>query len=90
VDTFLQMLHRERSGQRVLIVTHGGTIRCLRFVLERWDYRQAARWNPGPPSNCGVTTYRGSEGGTLELEDYNQVYWTVGAPEDGRSPATVD
>lgn len=84
VDTFLHMLHRERSGQRVLIVTHGGTIRCLRFVLEHWNYHEATVWRPSPPANCGVTTYRANEHGALELEDYNQVYWTVGSPEDGR------
>jgi broad specificity phosphatase PhoE len=91
VDTFLSRLFRERAGQRVLVVTHGGTIRCLRFVLERWEYRQVSELlRADPPKNCGVTTYRAGAGGELALEDYNRVYWTVGSPEDGRSPSTVD
>ncbi len=86
VHMFLDVLFRDRIGQKVLVVTHGGTIRCFRFALERWHYRQAARWPPGQaPANCGVTVYRCNESGDhLELEDYNRVYWTVGSPEDGR------
>jgi len=84
VDTFLTSLYREQAGKRVLLVTHGGTIRCLRFVLERWDYAQAARMLAQPPANCGVTTYVPNGDGELSLDAYNQVYWTVGAPEDGR------
>ena len=84
VDTFLTSLYREQAGKRVLLVTHGGTIRCLRFVLERWEYAQAARMLTHPPANCGVTTYVPNGDGDLTLEEYNRVYWTVGAPEDGR------
>jgi broad specificity phosphatase PhoE len=82
VDIFLTALHRDHEGQRVLVVSHGGTIRCLRFLLERWDYQQPERLlREDPPANCGVTTYRRTEGGDLALEDYNRVYWTVGTPE---------
>jgi len=86
VHTFLNTLFRDRVGQKVLVVTHGGTIRCFRFALERWGYQQASqRLGDQAPVNCGVTTYRCSDSGDrLELEDYNRVYWTVGAPEDGR------
>lgn len=86
VHTFLDTLFRDRVGQKVLVVTHGGTLRCFRFALERWDYERAASWPPGgSPANCGVTTYRCAPSGDhLELEDYNRVYWTVGSPEDGR------
>jgi broad specificity phosphatase PhoE len=67
-----------------MLVTHGGTIRCLRFALEGWGYQQAEKWPPGQsPANCGVTTYQ-STGERLELQAYNEVYWTVGAAEDGR------
>jgi broad specificity phosphatase PhoE len=85
VHTFLDTLFRDRAGQKILVVTHGGTIRCFRFLLERWDYQRAASWPPGQaPANCGVTTYRCAAGGDrLELEEYNRVYWTVGSPEDG-------
>jgi probable phosphoglycerate mutase len=86
VHTFLDTLFRDRAGQKVLVVTHGGTIRCLRFALERWNYQQAERWPPGQsPANCGVTVYRVADGGDrLELAEYNKVYWTVGSPEDGQ------
>ena len=29
----------------VAVVTHGGTLRCFRYLLERWDYEQATTWN---------------------------------------------
>jgi 2,3-bisphosphoglycerate-dependent phosphoglycerate mutase len=89
VHTFLDTLFRDRAGQKILVVTHGGTLRCFRFLLERWDYARAAAWPEGQaPANCGVTTYRCAESGDhLELEEYNRVYWTVGSPEDGVSPA---
>jgi broad specificity phosphatase PhoE len=85
VDTFLATLDRERAGQRVLVVAHGGTIRCLRYLLERWEYEKVSDLlRDDPPINCGVTTYTSAAGRGLELEDYNRVYWTVGSPEDGR------
>jgi len=85
VHTFLDTLFRDRAGQKILVVTHGGTIRCFRFALERWNYEQAQKWPPGQePANCGVTVYRCAESGDrMDLEDYNTVCWTVGAAEDG-------
>lgn len=80
VHTFLDTLFRDRAGQKILVVTHGGTIRCFRFTLERWNYEQAQRWPAGQhPVNCGVTVYRVADtGDRMELHQYNQVYWTVG------------
>ncbi|MEV0128001.1 histidine phosphatase family protein [Dactylosporangium sp. NPDC050688] len=85
VHTFLDTLFRDRPGQKIMVVTHGGTLRCFRFLLERWDYQRAQRWPEGQtPANCGVTTYRlAASGEQLELEDYNRVYWTVGSATDG-------
>ena len=81
VHTFLDTLFRDRSGQKILVITHGGTIRCFRFLLERWGYDDVSLWPS--PSNCGVTTYRSADGeDRLELEEYNRVYWNVGSPED--------
>lgn len=83
VHTFLSDLFRDHAGQKIMVVTHGGTLRCFRFLLEGWSYSQAQRWPDGQsPANCGVTTYRDTGEG-LELEDYNRVYWTVGSPADG-------
>jgi 2,3-bisphosphoglycerate-dependent phosphoglycerate mutase len=85
VHTFLDTLFRDRAGQKILVVTHGGTIRCFRFALERWDYDRAQKWPPGEaPANCGVTVYRAAPSGDrMELDEYNRVYWTVGSAEDG-------
>ena len=78
VYLFLNMIFRDRAGQNVLVATHGGTLRCFRFLLEHWDYEQALKWPPGQsPKNCGVTVYEYSpKAGRLELKSYNDVYWT--------------
>lgn len=77
VYAFINMIFRDRAGQRVWVVTHGGTIRAFRFVLERWNYEQALKWPEGQsPKNCGVTVYDYDEPGErLVLKDYNKVYW---------------
>ena len=76
VYLFINMLFRDRAGQRVLVVTHGGTLRCFRFLLEHWNYEQALSWPPGEsPKNCGVTVYRYNETAErLLLKDYNRTY----------------
>lgn len=73
--TFLNKLFRDRAGQNIMIVTHGGTLKCFRFLLEHWDYERALKWPPGEgPHNCGVTTYEfNRELGRLELKNYNEV-----------------
>lgn len=77
VHSFLDILIRDRAGERVLVITHGGTLRAFRFLLEQWDYAQAERSIHADPSdNCGVTTYTYSrERGHLTLQEYNHVYW---------------
>jgi broad specificity phosphatase PhoE len=37
VTNLLSSLHRENSGQNVLLVSHGEFIRAVRLVLERWS-----------------------------------------------------
>ncbi len=73
---FLNMLFRDRAGQKVFAVTHGGTLRLFRYLLEHWTYEQALKWPPGQsPKNCGVTTYRFDEAeGRLKLVEYNRVF----------------
>jgi broad specificity phosphatase PhoE len=77
VHLFLNMLFRDHVGQRILVVTHAGTLRCFRFLLEHWDYEQALASPPGQgPENCGVTAYRyDHDKGSLALEEYNAVLW---------------
>jgi len=77
VYTFLNMLFRDRAGKKILVVTHGGTLRCFRYLLERWTYDQALKWPDGQsPKNCGVTTYMyDREQERLILKNYNKVYY---------------
>lgn len=77
VYLFLNMLFRDRAGMNILVVTHGGTKRCIRFLLEHWGYDRGTSWPPGEsPKNCGVTVYEYDEATKrLVLQDYNKVYW---------------
>ena len=74
---FLNMIYERRAGQTVFVATHGGTLRCFRFLIEHWDYDRALKWPPGQsPENCGVTVYRCDDSGQhLKLEAYNEVFW---------------
>jgi len=76
VYLFINMLFRDRAGQKILVVTHGETLRCFRFLLEHWNYGQALQWPPGQkPENCGVTVYAyDSNEEHLVLKEYNAVY----------------
>jgi broad specificity phosphatase PhoE len=58
-------------------VIHGGTIRCFRFLLERWDYEPPLQWQEGEsPKNCGITACRyDGRAGRLVLQEYNTVAW---------------
>ncbi len=73
VYIFMNMLFRDRAGQKILVVTHGGTLRCIRYLLERWTYKQAEKWPQGQtPKNCGVTYYlHNEELNRLVLGEYN-------------------
>ena len=77
VYLFVNMLFRDRGGKKILVVTHGGTLRCFRFILERWDYNQALKWPPGEsPKNCSLTIYDyNSSLSKLVLREHNKVYW---------------
>jgi broad specificity phosphatase PhoE len=77
VYTFFNSLFRDRAGKKVWVVLHGGTLRAVRFLLERWTYDQALTWPEGKsPENCGVTIYNFNTGkGKLVLQEYNTVAW---------------
>ena len=77
VHLLLNMLFRDRAGQKVLLVTHGGTIRVIRSLLEHWDYDRSSSWAPDKsPANCSVTAYQYDDvQRRLVLEDYNTVYY---------------
>lgn len=76
VYTFLNMLFRDRAGKRVLVVTHGGTLRCFRFLLERWTFDQVAReLETYRTPNCCVTSYCfDAASGRLQLDRLNDVF----------------
>jgi len=77
VYAFLQKVARTMAGKRVLVVSHAGTLYCLRYVLEGWTYEEAdRRFTTEPMPNCAVTSYRFDEGARrLELCDAAQVFW---------------
>lgn len=52
---FLEKVYRDRDGQNVWFICHGGTIRCTRFNIEHWSPEEFTN-NPGP-HNCGITVY---------------------------------
>jgi broad specificity phosphatase PhoE len=59
VYLFLNMLFRDRAGQRILVATHGGTLRAFRSMLERWPVEDIpALLKDCKTPNCGVTVYQ--------------------------------
>jgi broad specificity phosphatase PhoE len=79
VYLFLGMLFRERAGQRVLVVTHGGTLRVFRYLLERWTHDEfIARWDADHVPNCAVTSYAFDPAlKRLTLRTLNAVHWSA-------------
>ena len=74
---FLSMLFRDRGGQRVLVVTHGGTLWMLRMLLERWTWEETEdRFRTGSVPQCSVTDYVfDPNSGRLVLHELTRVYW---------------
>jgi broad specificity phosphatase PhoE len=77
VYLFLGMLFRDRAGARVLVVSHGGTLRVFRYLLERWTHDEfVSKWDSDPVHNCAVTTYAfDRDGARLALRTLNAVHW---------------
>jgi 2,3-bisphosphoglycerate-dependent phosphoglycerate mutase len=76
VYMFLQELFRSRVGGTVFIVTHAGTMRSFRYLIEQWTHEQIDDAEASP--NCAVTAYRydeGESGHGLVLETGNSVFW---------------
>jgi broad specificity phosphatase PhoE len=80
VHTFLDELARTHAGRRLLVVTHAGTLRCFRYVLEEWTYDQAEhRFAHELIPNCSVTSYEYDPArGRLAVRDEARVYWNRG------------
>jgi 2,3-bisphosphoglycerate-dependent phosphoglycerate mutase len=77
VYLFLGMLFRDRSQRRILIVSHAGTLRVFRYLLERWTHDEfIERWDSEHIPNCAVTTYAfDATEGRLLLRTLNVVHW---------------
>jgi 2,3-bisphosphoglycerate-dependent phosphoglycerate mutase len=77
VSAFLQKVARTMAGRRILVVTHGGTLWCFRYVLERWTYEEAERrFRTETNPNCSVTWYRyDDDAKRLRLEEAGRVFW---------------
>lgn len=76
VTFFLEHLRREHAGKRIMLVTHGGTIRAFRYVLDELDYAQAEELvEQTVVRNAGVTVYRPDDTGRLVLGEYDTVHW---------------
>lgn len=75
VYQFIGMLYEDHADEKVLVVTHAGTIRAFRFLLEKWNYEQAIAWPKGSePKNCGITIYDyDNTTKHLKLGEYNTV-----------------
>jgi broad specificity phosphatase PhoE len=82
VYLFLGMLFRDRARQKVLVVSHGGTLRVFRYLLERWTHDEfLQRWESEPVQNCAVTSYAfDPAAGHLKLRGLNVVHWQTERP----------
>lgn len=78
VRLFLELELPKYSGQVVYVVTHGGTLRCFRFLLENLTYDQVRSWSnvpEGHPDNCGINTYSWTADGEIFRQRHNEVLW---------------
>jgi len=56
--SLLEMISREHSGERVLIVAHQVIVNCLRYLVESLDEHEILAIDRlGDVPNCGVTWY---------------------------------
>lgn len=70
VRNILSTLHRENSGDNVLMVTHGEFIWATRMVLERWSDEQFLEFDEEPNMkihNCHVVHYTRINPATQEI-----------------------
>lgn len=78
VEAFRNEINRKRAGQKVLIVSHGGAIRCFRYLLEHWTYHQVTHLPKDQvPKNCGLTVYKYDKNSdALQLDEYNTIAYS--------------
>lgn len=72
---FLNEVQQEQH-RKVLVVSHGITIRAFRHLIEGWADDFEERFAATAPKNCAVTWYQKSSDGRLQLGGENQIYWS--------------
>lgn len=77
VERFLRDYIYCLYGKKILIVTHGGTLRVLRILLEELNPQIALEaMKTDMPKNCGVTAYCYQDTQKrLVLKEYNKIYY---------------
>ena len=85
--SLLEMISREHSGERVLVVAHQVIVNCMRYLIESLDEQTIlAIDREGDVPNCGVTSYvfdpaLASHGGlALQLANWVVPLQQAGAP----------
>ena len=90
VSLFLDMLFQYRGKMNVFVVTHGGTMKAFRYLLEHQEkeepYDWASKWPEGEkPENCGITVYEfNRRAKRLVLQVQNHVAWEPLSPTKAR------
>jgi probable phosphoglycerate mutase len=73
LSSFLDDLHRDHAGRRVVVVAHDAVVLMMRAVIEDLDWDDiAAVAATGGVRNASITRFDGSSG-TLVLDSYNTV-----------------
>lgn len=88
-----EMVAREHSGQRVLVVAHQVTVNCLRYLLENLDEAQVLEMDRrSDVPNCAVTSYEHdplSDGMVVDLVNFTAPLREAGAPVTMEPDAVV-
>lgn len=74
LKSFLDDLHRDHAGRRVIVVAHDAVVLMMRAVIEQltWDEVLAVEADAGNVRNASITRFDGSSG-TLVLDRYNVI-----------------
>ncbi|MEU4691331.1 histidine phosphatase family protein [Actinoplanes sp. NPDC023714] len=72
--SFLDDLHRDHGGQRVVVVAHDAVVLMMRAVVEdlEWDQVLAVEAESGSVRNASISRFDGSSG-RLTLDSYNVI-----------------
>ncbi|MEU4428102.1 histidine phosphatase family protein [Actinoplanes sp. NPDC024001] len=74
LKAFLDDLHRDHAGRRVIVVAHDAVVLMMRAVIEQltWDEVLAVEAEAGSVRNASISRFDGSSG-TLVLDRYNVI-----------------